>query len=384
MKTHPSRPNGMTSMPRVGVLGPYPPTRCGLAAFGAGLADGLTALGAEVGVVQTAADERSTAPQVIAHLTDGSPASIATCTALLNQHDVAIIQHDYDSYGGPDGADVLEVVEALQVPSIITVHTVLSAPTSRQRSILEALVRVADQVTVMSDAARRRMGEVYDVDLHKISVVPHGAPTLPKTRPSGRFGRPTMLTWGFLRPGKGAESVIDVVDSMRDVAGHPRYMVAGRTHPSVLAQEGEAYRESLVARAQGAGVANSVVVDGNYRGTAALTELIQSSAVVVLANDSAEQVTSGVLAGSIARGRPVVATAFPHAVELLGTGAGIVVGHDDPDALTAALRQVLTQPRLAGAMAAEARRLAPSMGWPAVAEAYLNLARRLTARRSAA
>ena len=69
----------------------------------------------------------------------------------------------------------------------------------------------------------------------------------------------------------------------------------------------------------------------------------------------------------IASGRPVVATAFPHAVELLGSGAGIVVDHDDPDALAAALRRLLTEPRLAGSMAAEARgwpRRWPGRSWP--------------------
>ena len=88
----------------------------------------------------------------------------------------------------------------------------------------------------------------------------------------------------------------------------------------------------------------------------------------MLPYDSTDQVTSGVLVDAIACGRPVVATAFPHAVELLGSGAGIVVDHDDPDALASALRRVLTQPRLAGSMAAEARRLAPEMAWPVVAE----------------
>ena len=78
-----------------------------------------------------------------------------------------------------------------------------------------------------------------------------------------------------------------------------------------------------------------------------------------------------------------MATAFPHAVELLGSGAGIVVGHDDPDALASALRRVVTEPRLAGSMAAEARRLAPTMAWPVVAKAYVRLADRLLAERPA-
>jgi glycosyltransferase involved in cell wall biosynthesis len=97
----------------------------------------------------------------------------------------------------------------------------------------------------------------------------------------------------------------------------------------------------------------------------------------VLPYDSTDQVTSGVLVDAIASGRPVVATAFPHAVELLGSGAGIVVGHDDRDALALALRRVLTEPRLAGSMAAEARRLAPAMAWPVVANAYVAVAQRL-------
>ena len=85
------------------------------------------------------------------------------------------------------------------------------------------------------------------------------------------------------------------------------------------------------------------------RRLASLNALAQSAAAVVLPYDSTDQVTSGVLVDAIASGRPVVATAFPHAVELLASGAGIVVDHEDPDALVVALRRVLTEPNLAGA-----------------------------------
>jgi glycosyltransferase involved in cell wall biosynthesis len=128
-------------------------------------------------------------------------------------------------------------------------------------------------------------------------------------------------------------------------------------------------------------VADSVVLDNRYFGGQMLTALIQSAAVVALPYDSNDQVTSGALAAAVACGRPVVATAFPHAVELLSNGAGIVVKHDDPDAMVTALRTTLRQPRLAGSMAAEARLLAPSMAWPAVASGYLRLAGRLMAER---
>jgi polysaccharide biosynthesis protein PslF len=97
--------------------------------------------------------------------------------------------------------------------------------------------------------------------------------------------------------------------------------------------------------------------------------------------DSTDQVTSGVLVDAIAAGKPVVATAFPHAVELLASGAGLVVDHDAPDAMAAAVRRVLLEPGLADRMATQARRIAPSLGWPVVAGGYIALADRLRSAR---
>jgi glycosyltransferase involved in cell wall biosynthesis len=151
----------------------------------------------------------------------------------------------------------------------------------------------------------------------------------------------------------------------------------------VLATAGESYRNGLIQQASRNGVADAVVFDATYRDVASLTELIQSCTVVALPYDSTDQVTSGVLVDAIAAGRPVVATAFPHAVELLASGAGIVVDRDDPEALVRALRRVLVEPGLASSMAAEASRLAPRMGWSVIAGAYLDLAQRLLSRDAA-
>ena len=380
--TFPVVEQGFSGPLSFGILSTYPPTPCGLATFTAALANGLTANGADVSVVRISDGPPSTSTPVIGELVNGSPASVAACAELLNRSDVAVIQHEYGIYGGVDGDEVVDIIEGLRVPSIVIAHTILKDPTSHQRSVLEAVAALADQVVVMSGAAAQRLCRDFDVDRRKVKTVPHGA-TIPTNATVMRGGRPTLLTWGLLGPGKGIERVIEAMGSLNDLPGRPRYLVAGRTHPKVLAADGEAYRDARTEQARRSGVADSVCFDAGYRSVSTLTALVQSAAVVVLPYDSTDQVTSGVLVDAIASGRPVVATAFPHAVELLNSGAGIVVGHDDPDALASALRRILTQPRLAGAMAAEARRLAPEMAWPVVAGAYLKLAHGIRAKRLA-
>ena len=363
----------------VGVLSSYPPTACGLATFTAALASGMAAHDAQVGVVRVVDVGGQTAPsdRVIGELINGSPRSLAASTDQLNRFDVAVVQHEYGLYGGTDGDEVLEILGGLDVPSIVIAHTVLTRPTPHQRSVLNEVVAQASGVVVMTEAARVRLCEGFDVDASKVVTIAHGA-AIPAGRVvPDRATRPLMLTWGLIGPGKGIERAIEAMRTLHDLPMRPRYLVAGQTHPKVLAAHGESYRRERIEQAERYGISSSVSFDADYRDVRSLTALIQSSKVVVLPYDSKDQVTSGVLVDAIAAGRPVVATAFPHAVELLSTGAGIVVDHDDPDAMALALRRVLTRPELAASMAAEASRLAPSLGWSVVAEKYLHLADRL-------
>lgn len=366
-----------------GILSTFAPTACGMARFSGGLSSALRADGSEVAVVRVADGEPSSSDHVVAELVNGSAQSVEECAESLNRSDVALIQYDYGIYGGADGDELIGILEKVRVPSIVVAHTILKDPTPQQRSVLETIAGLADRVVVMSEVARQRVTADYGIEQRKLSVIPHGAtiPTSPRVK---RASRPTILTWGLLGPGKGIERVIDAMASLGDVAGRPRYLVVGRTHPTVLAAEGEAYREALIERARNSGVADSVTFDARHYDGEVLMALIQSASVIVLPYDSTDKVASGVLVDAIASGRPVVATAFPHAVELLSCGAGIVVDHEDPDALLSALRRVLTQPRLAGSMAAEARQLAPEMAWPVVADAYNNLAQRVLAERKTA
>lgn len=316
---------------------------------------------------------------------NGQRGAVDHAADVLSHCDVVIIQHEYGIFGGDDGDEVLDVLDALTVPSIVVLHTVPLAPTPNQRFVLEEVCRRASRVVVMTFAAGQRLVDRYDVDASTLSVVPHGA-----TPPGGIDEKATsksespedekklrLLTWGLLGPGKGIEHAISAIALVRNLRRHLRYTVAGATHPNVFAREGHRYRLELMRRSRELGIAGLVTFDDTYRDVPTLMRFVASSSAVILPYDSRDQVTSGVLVDALAAGRPVIATAFPHAVEMLSDGAGIVVPHGDPIALARAIRSLVEDPYLLKSMADRAALLSPSLSWTSVAEQYSALCNEL-------
>jgi glycosyltransferase involved in cell wall biosynthesis len=368
------------------LLSTYPPTQCGLATFTAALLAHLPAPGDQVAVVRVL-DSPAPRPagEVVHDLVAGSAASASAAAAVLNSFDVAIVQHEYGIYGGPDGQDVISLLDALLIPSIVVLHTVLARPTSRQRVILDEVIAAASKVVTMTQTARSRLLDIYGTAPEKVFVIPHGAAdhrtaAAGHWTPPGETARPTVLTWGLLGPGKGIEHAIDSIALLREHGLEVGYQVAGQTHPRVRARDGEAYRRALQARARARGVADLVRFDGRFLPGAALSQLIGAADVVLLPYDSLEQVTSGVLIEAVTAGKPVVSTCFPHAVELLG--AGLLVERQDPAGIAQALRRVLTEPGLSARMSSYSAEEAPRLLWPAVAHSYRELASELTMTRA--
>lgn len=365
---------------RFGFVSTFPPTQCGLATFAAALRGALLHSTGDEGWVVRLVD--SPVPfagdEVMADLVAGSPASLQRAAAQLNRCDVAIIQHEYGVYGGPDGSEILHLLDQVRVPCMVVLHTVLTHPTPHQREILESVAAKAAAVVTMTVTARDRLAAGYAVDLAKVSVIAHGAPdSQAMPGPARRGGHPTILTWGLLGPGKGIEWGIEAMAMLRDLRPMPRYVIAGQTHPKVALRQGEAYRNALREQVRQARLGPWISFDGHYRDADALATLIRAADVVLLPYDSTDQVTSGVLIEAVAAGKPVVATQFPHARELLAGGAGLVVPHRDPHAIAAALRSVMTRGEVLARMSTAAMATAPRLLWPAVAGQYRELASRL-------
>jgi glycosyltransferase involved in cell wall biosynthesis len=369
-------------MPSIAILSTFPPTQCGLATFAAALAGGLQQVGVEtLGIVDVSEESSvSSDHRVVVHLAPHSIKARLDAARHINSYDYLFIQHEFGIFGGTDGDEVLTLLEDVYVPVIVTLHTVPLFPSVGQRQVLEALARRADVLITMSNAARDRFIDGYDIDVEKVVTIPHGA-TVPPFIPVNPNDPVSLLTWGLLGPGKGLEWVIDALAMTPELRGRVTYTIAGQTHPKVLLREGESYRQMLKQRAELLGVSEMVQFDDKYRSLPSLMELIQQSHCVVLPYDSHDQVTSGVLVDAVVAGRPVIATQFPHAVELLSQGVGITVPHGDSVALAHAIRKVVTEPHTLRSMMNATVPIAKEHSWVSVAARYVSAALAISERK---
>lgn len=366
-----------------GFVSTYPPTLCGIATFNQSLVRAISNLNSHATSVfrllesSNEDDFRGSTPEVVANIVSGDADSLKAALRKLNTKDIAVVQHEFGIYGGDDGEEVIEILDNLRIPSLTILHTVLSNPTWHQREVMTDICKKSTAIVTMSESARHLLLTQYFVDPVKIYAIPHGSPSFPIVRNRNSDNPPMILTWGLIGPGKGIEWGIEAMTYLRDLIPMPRYVVAGRTHPKVFEREGEAYREYLQTRIRMLGLENCVELHPEYLSDKTLAALAPSASVVLLPYDSTQQVTSGVLIEAIAARRPVIATDFPHATELLSQGVGILVPHHDPEAIAAAIRRILSNPDLAQDMSQRAALMAPKLLWPAVATRYVQLAKSL-------
>jgi glycosyltransferase involved in cell wall biosynthesis len=148
------------------------------------------------------------------------------------------------------------------------------------------------------------------------------------------------------------------------------YTIAGRTHPKVLAREGEAYRRRLETMVHDLGIETNVEFVDSYLSDEQLDALLLDAGVVILPYDSTEQMVSGVLVEAVSAHVPVAATEFPHARELAEVGAVATAPHRDPEPMARAVSTLLGSPQARREMIRAQRAVAAELDWDVVARGY--------------
>ncbi|WP_239025695.1 glycosyltransferase family 4 protein [Sphingomonas paeninsulae] len=314
-------------------------------------------------------------------IADEDPLAYDAAARFLNAgpFDVVSLQHEFGIFGGPDGSHILRLVEHLRAPLVTTLHTILAAPSIMQRNVIDRIGRASSRVVVMAAKGARLLAGNYNVDPRKIDVIPHGIPDV-KIVPSERMkerlgfaGRTVILTFGLLSPNKGIEVMIDAMPMILRSCPDALYIVLGATHPNLLRDNGEPYRDSLAARAKALGVADSILFINQFVERAELLDFIAMCDVYVTPYLSEMQLTSGTLAYSFGLGRPIVSTPYWHAAELLADGRGVLVPFGDYEATGRAVSGLLADPNRRNVISRRSYQEGRAMTWQRTAELYLDL-----------
>lgn len=378
---------------RIALVGTFAPRKCGIATFTTDLFGTLAAYHPEFSIdvfaLDDPADRTEYADNVFA-LTSDDPEAFACAAAMINQTapDAVWLQHEYGIYGGECGEMVCDFVDRLAPPLILTLHTVLENPSDKQRAILDHLVTRASRIVVMSRQSRDLLHDRHDAPLERIAVIEHGAPDRPFGREEefkaklGLEGRTVLMTFGLLGPGKGLERVIEAMPSM--ISRHPQliYRIVGATHPNLVAQEGEAYRERLMALAEKLGVQNHIQWDNRFLEIEELLDQLEACDIYITPYFNLQQSTSGTLSYAVALGKAVIATPYVHARELLDDGVGHLIRPDCAKDIAEAVCGLLDRPDALNAMKRAAYARGRKTIWPRFADASARLVREAMAPRA--
>src|SRR5438552_2870095 len=373
----------VTPLRRIAMIGNSLPRRCGIATFTTDLQRAITNArpGLECPIVaMTDHGQTYDYPASVAlQIRDDSIAAYVPAAAVLTagRFDVACLQHEFGIFGGAAGGHILELLSRLTMPVVTTLHTVLAKPTAAQRAVMDRIVEASAKIVVMANKGRELLRSVYRVPDEKIEVIAHGIPDFPYVEPDAAkarlgFGdRSVILTFGLLSPSKGIEVMIDAMPSILKRRPDAVYVVLGATHPNLVRDQGEAYRESLMTRVRELGIEDHVVFLDQFVDQATLLEFISMCDVYVTPYLNEAQMTSGTLAYSFGLGKPVVSTPYWHARELLADGRGVLVSFGDAAGIGNEIAQLLTDDPRRQVIRKRAYAASRSMTWERTAEGYM-------------
>ena len=367
-------------------LSTFPPRKCGIATFATDLTNAIDKMfvpSVESKIVAMNLTEISLLPypnKVIFQISQPNEKDYVDAANKLNQLNkvgLVNIQHEFGIFGGEYGSHLLLFLKKIQKPVVTTFHTVLPAPDEKRRSIVQAIMKYSKGIVVMTHSSKEILKRDYGLNPNRIQVIPHGIHHVPYRTSEhaksllGISHKLVLSTFGLLNPGKGIEYIIDALPPVVVKFPNVRFLVAGVTHPAVLEQEGENYRNSLIKKVYKLGLSDYVLFYNTYFDQNYLSRFLEATDVYLSPSLDPNQSVSGTLSYALGSGLPVISTAFAQAKEDITDEVGILVDFKNSPAFADAIIKLLDNDQLRLQMGKSAYFRTRHMTWENVALSYL-------------
>ncbi|MDR6404086.1 MULTISPECIES: glycosyltransferase [Chryseobacterium] len=208
-------------------------------------------------------------------------------------------------------------------------------PDRETQQYIQSIAEITDMLIVMTQAAKKILEDDYLIAKDKITVIPHGThlvENFDKKCLKEKYGyqnRKVLSTFGLLSSGKGIETTLKALPSIIRQYPETLFLIIGKTHPCVVQQEGEKYRQNLELLIEELDLSGNVDFVNNYLPLDLLLEYLQLTDIYLFTSKDPNQAVSGTFSYAISCGCPIISTPIPHALEVLEKGAGIIIDFND-------------------------------------------------------
>ena len=378
---------------KIAYISTYPPRECGLATFNQNLMRAINSNFSERkslaqgGFVVALNDSESMQeyeyPEEVKYvIRQNHQKDYIRAANYINtsEADTCLLEHEFGIYGGESGIYILPLINRLEKPLISILHTILKKPSYVQRIIIREIAEQSAKIIVMSRRAVEFLVDIYDVPIEKIQIIEHGVPDVEASKDNpvknlSQFkNRRVLLTFGLISRNKGLETVVKALPKI--VEKHPdvTYVVLGNTHPGVIKNSGEEYRDHLKSLATQLNVSKNLAFINKFVSEEELVNYLAAAEIYVTPYLNEAQITSGTLSYAIGAGAAVVSTPYWHASELLADNRGRLFDFKNSDALAEIVIDLLDNDNALTELKENAYEYGLHTRWPVIGSEYIKVA----------
>ena len=386
MTKQPVNRNITKYLPEILVITSYPPRECGIATYSQDLIKALNnkfsnSLSVKICALESG-DTSFSYPEEVKYILKTSIADEYERLALtINADDrikIVLIQHEFGFYHSRQ-AEFEQFLVTLSKPVIIVFHTVLPHPNELLKEKVRRMASACNSVVVMTNTSADILVTDYNLSPDKITVIPHGTHLVPHLSEKflkekyGLEGRKVLTTFGLLSSGKSIETTIEALPAIVQQCPEVVFLVMGKTHPEVVKQEGEKYRELLVQKVKQLSMEDHVRFINKYLALPELLEYLQLTDIYLFTTNDPNQAVSGTFAYAMSCSCPIISTPIPHAREILTEDTGIIFNFRDSQQLANAVIRLFNDEELRRNMSTNTLQKIVATAWENSAIDHANL-----------
>ena len=364
-------------------LSTFPPTQCGIATYTQDTIKGITdVFGKSITCeICELVDQPKAKPTQAFTLNTKNKAEYATVAEEINNDQsvkLVHIQHEFGLFGGNYGDYLLDFLNVIKKPVTYTFHSVIPNPNNELKTFVKLLLSYSNSVFVMKKQSKEILMKDYEISDEIITCVSHGTHIVIYETPDQakeKFGiqdRKVLSTFGLLGEGKNIETGLQALPKIIEKEPNVLYLIIGKTHPNLIKDGVDAYRDKLEAIVKELNLQNNVRFINQYLDTNELLDYLKATDVYLFTSKDPNQAVSGTFSYAMSCACPMVASKIPHTLEVLTSDCGILVDIGDVDQFAQETIKLLADDNLREEMGINAFTKMRASSWENVAITHMN------------